>query len=135
MLREWRAKAPPKPAAEEPLLALYKNLTPEQAAAAAPYSELVYVANSVLQVSLEATAGVVADEARRTDKRVDASNAKIIALEATIAELTGQLSDLVHCYERDLASRGVKDGQHLPSSLVRAKPRAAPKRKPAASKT
>jgi hypothetical protein len=129
MLREWRAKAPPKPTAEEPLLALYKNLMPEQAAASAPYSELVYVANSVLQVSLEATAGVVADEARRADKRVDAAGAKIVALEASVAELTGQISDLMSALERVRAARGATDGRDLPSSLIRAKPRAAPKRK------
>jgi hypothetical protein len=132
-LRQWRVKATPKPAAEAApeLLKLYADISAEQLAAPAPRDELIFATNKVMKVCLEVVAGVVADEARRTDKRVDAAGAKITALEATVAELTGQISDLVHRFERDLATRGVKDGQHLPASLVQRTPRAAPKRKPA----
>jgi hypothetical protein len=144
LLRQWGidrtkpdARTPP-PAAEEPLLRLYKNLTSEQAAAPAPYSELVYVANSVLQVSLEATAGVVADERKLTDdrfaaleKRILDANARSAIVERDCAALRGEVADLTHQLERDRASRGVRDAQELPSWLIQRKPRAAAKRKTA----
>jgi hypothetical protein len=130
-LRQWRVKATPKYEEPlEPLLKLYQDLSAEQAASPAPYSELVYATGKAVRVCLEAAAEVIAEEARRADKRIDASDAKIVALEASVAELTGQIADLTHRFERDLATRGVKDGQHLPSSLTRPKPRAAAKRKP-----
>jgi predicted AAA+ superfamily ATPase len=118
------------PAPEEPeLVKLYQNLTPEQRAMPATYDALVYATNRAVKFVFEITAQLLAEEARRTDKRVNASAAKIVRLEASIAELTGQIGDLTHQLERERASRGA-DGRELPSSLMRAKPRAALKRKP-----
>jgi hypothetical protein len=126
MMRDRTAR----PAAEEPeLVKLYQNLTPEQRAMPANYEALIYAVNKATKIGLEVAAQVIAEEARRTDKRVNASAAKIVRLEASIAELTGQIGDLTHQLERERASRGA-DGRELPSSLMRAKPRAALKRKP-----
>jgi hypothetical protein len=127
MMRDRTAR----PAAEEPeLVKLYQNLTPEQRAMPANYEALIYAVNKATKIGLEVAAQVIAEEARRTDKRVNASAAKIVRLEASIAELTCQISDLAAQLERDRAARGDTDGRQL-ASLLRGKPRAALKRKPA----
>jgi hypothetical protein len=133
-LKQWRVKATPKPPEEpEEFLKLYQHVSDEQAAAPTPRAELIYATNRIIEFVLEVLGEAIGGEAKRVDKQTAKADAKIVALEATVDELTGQVADLTHRLERDLASRGVKDGASLPEALVRPKPRAAraaPKRNP-----
>jgi hypothetical protein len=117
----------------EPLLRLYQDLTPEQAASPANYEALIYATNRAVQLVFEILGEVIGKESRRVDKRVDASAAKVAALETLVGELRGEISDLTRQVELVRAARGDTDGRQLPASLVQGKGRPAPKPKRAAS--